>query len=316
MTCKPSGGDNESWFAMERIVNLPDGSRLLLEGSVVQDAYEVFLKRHSGHTEISVKPVIHWVESDSPPPANWEDYITQFSGEKLKERLKEREIELAERKEKQLDKNANKAKSKCRWIIKAQGLNEMLTLTYRENQLDRDLCKKHFKEWVRRMKAALGGEFVYCAAFERQERGAMHVHVACHKLPAHGLRKGVKIKAFDLGTTIWRSIIGVDNGLCFVGGKKQSGKYIHKRSIAKIAAYVSKYLAKDYKDAPAESNRYSRSNGLTVPKAERMTFYDMTFEAMIAMVFDCSDREVVVSHRVTRSTYGNNRYWLCTEPIF
>lgn len=299
---------------MERIVNLPDGSRLLLEGKVVPDAWDVYQKRCNGHSELSFKPVICWTESDSPAPSHWDQYILQFEGEKLAERLKEREKELEEKREKQRQKNAQRAKSQCRWVIKSQGLDELLTLTYRDNQEDRELCKKHFKEWVRRMKAALGGEFVYCASFEKQQRGAMHVHLACKKLPEHGIRKGQKIKAWKLGTEIWRSIIGGTGGLCFVGGKTKNGGYRRNLSLAKLAGYVSKYIMKDYAESPLEKNRYSRSDGLTLPKAVKTTYTGLTLAQMIELAFECAEGHVIVSHQVTLDDYGGGRYWLVTEP--
>ena len=299
---------------MERIVNLPDGSRLLLLGQVVPNAWDVYQKRSNGHSELSFKPVISWSESESPAPSRWDDYIQQFDGDKLVERLKEREKELEEKRENQREKNAQRAKSQCRWVIKSQGLNELLTLTYRENQEDRDLCKKHFKEWVRRMKAALGGEFVYCASFEKQKRGAMHVHVACKKLPEHGIRKGQKIKAWKLGTDIWRSIIGTNNGLCFVGGKTKNAGYRRNLTLAKLAGYVSKYIMKDYADSPMEKNRYSRSDGLTLPKAVKTTYTGLTMAQMIELAFECVEGDVIVSHSVTLDDHGGGRYWLVTEP--
>ena len=299
---------------MERIVNLPDGTRLLLEGKLVPNAWDVYKKCCNGHSELSFKPCIAWSESDSPPPSPWNEYITQFSGEKLLERQKERENELAENRERQREKNAQRAKSQCRWVIKSQGLNELLTLTYRENQECRDLCKKHFKEWVRRMKVAFGGKFVYCASFEKQARGAMHVHVACHKLPEHGIRKGQKIKAWKLGTEIWRSIIGLNNGLCFVGGKTKNAGYRRNLSLAKLAGYVSKYIMKDYADSPMEKNRYSRSDGLTLPKAVKTTYTGLSMAQMIELAFECVEGDVIVSHSITLDDYGAGRYWLVTEP--
>ncbi len=298
---------------MERIVSFA-GERVLLRGTVLEDTWEVLVKESNGHRELSFKNAVMWEDTGELCPPPFAVYIQQFEGQELADRLAEREKELAEKREKQREKNAQRAKSKCRWIIKSQGLDELLTLTYRENQEDRALCKKHFEIWVRRMKAALGGKFVYCASFERQERGAMHVHVACHKLPSHGLRKGQKIKAWKLGTEIWRSIIGEDNGLCFVGGKTRHGGQRRNLSLAKLAAYVSKYIMKDYHDSPAETNRYSRSNGLSVPKARKMTFAGLTFGEMVELAFECADGDVIVSHRVTRDQWSGGRYWLVTEP--
>lgn len=298
---------------MERIVSIA-GERVLLRGTVVEDAWEVFVRKCNGHSELSFKNRVIWEDTGERAPDPIDVYLQGFEGLELEERRLQHQQELEERREKQREKNAQRAKTQCRWIIKAQGLNELLTLTYRENQQDRDLCKKHFKEWVRRMKAALGGRFIYCASFERQERGAMHVHVACHKLPTHGTRKGEKIKAWKLGTEIWRSIIGEDNGLCFVGGKTRHGGQRRNLSLAKLAAYVSKYIMKDYRDAPLESNRYSRSNGLDVPKPQRMHFNGLTFEQMVELAFHCADGDVIVSHKVTRDRWSGGRYWLVTEP--
>lgn len=305
---------------MERIMTLPGGQRVVLNGEVLEDAWDVYVKNVNGHRETSFRNAVIWSESDkiAPPEFDREAYLAQFDG--ADREWRERELDEAEeaRRLKQLEKNAQRAKAACRWFIKANGLNELLTLTYRENQTDRDKCKKHFKEWVRRMKRELGGRFVYCASFERQERGAMHVHIACHKLPQHATHKGIKIKGWELGTRVWRSIVGKDNGLCFVGGRKAPGRP-KQRSIAKIASYVSKYITKDYQDAPDESNRYSRSDSrdgiAQMPKAEKIRIWGASLRDMIEMAFQCTDGEIVVSHRVTVDRYGEGQYWLVTEPI-
>lgn len=296
---------------MFRMITDSWGNKILLEGHVVENAWEVYQKRCNGHSELSFRPSVAWVESDTAP----QDYVPKNA----KYTAANLAIDLEERREKQREKNAQRAKSQCRWVIKSQGLNELLTLTYRDNQEDRDLCKRHFKEWVRRMKAALGGKFVYCASFEKQGRGAMHVHVACHKLPEHGILRGQKVKAWKLGTDIWRSIIGFSStgqtgGLCFVGGKTRNGGHRRNLSLAKLAGYVSKYIMKDYAESPLEKNRYSRSDGLTLPKAVKTTYTGLTMAEMIDLCFECVEGDVIVSHSVTRDDYGAGRYWLVTEP--
>ena len=105
-----------------------------------------------------------------------------------------------------------------------------------------------------------------------------------------------------------------DNGLCFVGGKTRHGGQRRNLSLAKLAAYVSKYIMKDYHDSPAETNRYSRSNGLSVPKARKMTFAGLTFGQMVELAFQCADGDVIVSHRATLDQWSGGRYWLVTEP--
>lgn len=157
----------------------------------------------------------------------------------------------------------------------------------------------------------------------------MHVHVACHKLPQHGTVKGVKIKAWELGTRIWRDVVGdveipgplrpgedrpmLSGGMCFVGGKTKNGGGKRRRnmSIGKMASYVSKYILKDYEDSPEEKNRYSRSNGTVLPKSSLKQYHQMTLLQMIEDVFCCEDGDVIISHRIGQS---GDSYWLVTEP--
>jgi hypothetical protein len=279
---------------MQRIV---DG--ILYEGARVANAWDVSMWECRGHREVSARQVVEWTELGPVPPlreldaAKDADYIEEMHQRALK-------------------KAAQRAQTACRRVIKAEGFSELLTITYRENQGDRATCKRHFKEWVRRMRKNLGGEFRYCASFERQERGAMHVHVACHRLPKHATYKGVKIEAWRLGTEVWRSIVGADNGLVFVGGKQRWRKGRNRNmSAAKMASYVSKYIMKDYAEAPAGSNRYSASEGRVIVKPVHLRLCGVDLADAIGAMFECKDGDVVVSHRLG---YFKDSYWLCTEP--
>lgn len=270
-----------------------------MEGTIVPDAWDVRVWERNGHREVSARNVIAWEEDpDWVPPV---DQSGALKGDEMAE----------ERRMRALEKSAKRAQTMCRRVIKTEGFDEMMTLTYRANQEDRDLCKKHFAEWHRRMKRALG-EFRFCASFERQERGSMHVHLATHRLPSHVAYKGVKIDAWKLGTRVWRSIVGDDNGLCFVGGKTRFGApRRQKLSLARMAAYVSKYILKDFKDSPESSARYSRSRGGEVGKPVHVRLDGCSMVEMIAAVFTCSDGDVIVSHNVGKL---GDSYWLCTEP--
>lgn len=296
---------------MEKIVQ-----GICFKGEVDLNQWDVRTWTCNGVMERSARPVIVWEEShvlpilyefDKPDPVRDAEWI-------------------AEQKEKALRSSARRAKTKCRQFIISEGFDEMLTLTYRSNQSDRELCKKHFKEWVRRMKRALG-DFRYCASFEVQERGAMHIHCATNKLPQHAEHKGVKIRAWELGTRIWRDVIGiypfagplqpeksfesVDNGLCFVGGKSKFGAPRNTRpmSLAKMAGYVSKYILKDFEQVPEEKNRYSRSNGDVGGELHKVRLQG-TLSEIVAACFQCDDGDVIVSHRVS---YFKESWWLCTE---
>lgn len=288
---------------MEKIV---DGLRFT--GEPVANCFDVRTWSSNGVTERFARPVIEWTESSlldgGYPDIPYDDPDPVKDAEWLEEqRLKS------------LKASARRAKTACRRFIISENFDEMLTLTYRENQTDRLLCKKHFKEWVRRMKKALVG-FRFCASFEAQERGAMHIHCATHRLPPmavyHSGRgaKGVKVKAWQVGTRIWRDIVGKNNGMCFVGGRTPFGAPRRQRmSLAKMAGYVSKYILKDCETLPPEANRYSRSNGHVDAEVYTIRLTGSLAE-VIAACFECKDGDVLVSHHVSR---WSNSWWLCTE---
>lgn len=276
---------------MQRIV---DG--ILYEGKASPDVWEVATWKASGVMERSIRPVVEWVELGPVPPLDDPD--------------PERDAEwLEEKRQQALRKAAQRAKRECRRVIIAEGFDELLTITTRA-VYDAVTFKRYFKEWVRRMRAALGGRFRYCAGFEPQERGAYHAHVACFKLPKHAQHKGVRVPGWRLGTQIWRAIVGEDNGLVYVGGKSKTGLPRRQAfTLAKMAAYVSKYIMKDYDKLPPGSNRYSRSDGVAVPDVERVRLRG-TLAELIAVAFECVEGDVVVSHRVSR---WRDSVWLCTE---
>lgn len=319
---------------MERIVKMPDGSGVLIRGSIVPDAWEVSQWRQNGVLERSARPVMRWEEvGNTTVPMNDEDYrawlCSRYEGKELVKELKRHDEEVEEKRLRNLRRSARRAKTQCRRAIVAEQFDEMLTLTYRENQTDRALCKQHFAAWVRRMKLALGhdewftdsmgrkrtrrvpADFRFVAAIEAQERGAMHVHVACHKLPAMAHFKGAKVKSWQVGTMIWRSIVGADNGLCFVGGRSRFGAPRAARmSLAKMAAYVSKYILKDAEDLPSGTNRYHRSLGIPIAKPERMTFYGCTLLDLCNLMYEHPEGTKVHAFKLSK---WKDALWFSSE---
>jgi hypothetical protein len=291
----------------ERII---DGT--LYRGQVLPGAWDVSGWRAGGHHELSARPRIQWQEiGPARAPFSWQEWIDGAESEVQRiEREQEHAAYLEARRLKNLEGNARRAQSACRRFIKAEGFNELLTLTYRENQTDLPRFKRDFKQWVRRMKVALGGQFRYCAGFEPQKRGAWHAHVCCHKLPKHVEHKGAKIPAWRLGTAVWRSIVGQDGGMCFVGGKTCHGApAAHRLSLAKLAAYVSNYIVKLFAAMPEEKNRYSHSDGLCKGEKYRLTVTGVAdVWAMLDLAFECSSADSVVSHIADA-----RGYWLVTE---
>jgi hypothetical protein len=134
---------------------------------------------------------------------------------------------------------ANRAKKTVRHKVKCMALDTMLTLTYRENQTNEELCKAHLKEFVRRVKSVVGA-FHYVAAYEVQKRGAWHVHLAVRRVQSHFIVKGVMVKSYDLLRSIWRSVTAENGGNVDVSKRKRSSN----KTIGQIASYLSKYMVK------------------------------------------------------------------------
>src|SRR4051794_15313056 len=122
---------------MQRIV---DG--ILFEGNRVPGAWDVRVWESAGHREVSASPVVEWSELGPVPVLDW-------SKNPLGELDPVADADLIEEKrQRNLKRAAGRAQTACRRFIKAEGFDELLTITYRENQQDRALCKEHFAQWV------------------------------------------------------------------------------------------------------------------------------------------------------------------------
>lgn len=229
----------------------------------------------NGHKEAVISRPTVWQEV---PP-----HLQQLFGDDWQQMAdRDREEKADERREANRQRAARRAKTRVRRSVKVLGLDALLTLTYRENQTDLALCKRHMKEFVRRIRRALPG-FVYVAAFERQKRGAWHVHMAVHALPRKlAAANGVKVKSFPVVLAIWRSVTGDLGGSI----NQKLRKRWSQRSVGKLAAYLSKYMLKAFEDGDDWSNRYSGSAGIEIPEAVRMRFRDAQLAELIGLVFD------------------------------
>ncbi|RYE81472.1 MAG: hypothetical protein EOO80_00980 [Oxalobacteraceae bacterium] len=246
------------------------------EGKPATDEWVVrTLDLGNGHKEAVISRPTVWEEM---PP-----HLSALFGEHWEaSALRDREEQEEERKLANLKRAARRAKTRVRRTVKVLGLDAMLTLTYRANQTDLSLCKKHMKEFVRRMRRALPG-FCYVAAFEPQKRGAWHVHMAIHALPRDlAACNGVKVKSFNVVRAIWRSVVGELGGNIDQAKRKRSSR----QSVGKLAAYLSKYMLKAFEEGDDWSNRYSGSAGVEIPDAVRMRFRDAQLAELIGLVFD------------------------------
>lgn len=222
----------------------------------------------NGHAEYVVRPLVTWhVEGELSDQA-YADYLQQ------------REATADERKEKNLERAALRAKQRVRHLCKAAGVDTLLTLTYRANMTDWVLLKRHVKEFNRRMARLIPG-WLYVAAYERQQRGAWHVHMAVHRVPRtleHA--RGVKVKSYSVIRAVWRAVVGDLDGNVDLQASKRM------RAPSRIASYLSKYMVKAFADGDAWSNRFSSSKSITVPAPQRIRFVGWSFTDVCIAVFD------------------------------
>lgn len=293
----------------QQVVNGKKVGGVLLSGERVPGVWDVSTFEANGHREVSARQAIVWTEV-----ADWREHRDACGNLLEPTPLTDAELaaDAAEKEEKNQKKNAGRAQTQCRRKIKVSNFREMLTGTYRENQTDRELFKKHLTSFLKAMKYALK-TFEYCVSFEKQGRGAYHFHAATNKLPKWVRWKGRKVEGWTLPTLIWRKIVGDDNGMVFVGGKPRwAGERRRNQSLAKIASYVSKYILKDCADAPKGSQRYWASEGGEPLKAVTVRVYGPDLLGMLNALFECGPGHVIVSHRIGKYL---DSYWLCTEPV-
>jgi hypothetical protein len=203
------------------------------------------------------------------------------------------EAEEADRRERNRKRAARRATTRIRRLVKVMGLNALFTLTYKANQTDLALCKRHLKEFVRRARRVLPG-MRYVAAFEQQKRGAWHVHLVTDALPRLLKHHGAKVKSYNVMRAIWRSVVG-DLGGNFDQARKVRAS---RQSCAKLAAYVSKYMMKAFAEGDDWSNRYSSSEeGAKIPPPVLLTFRNAALAELIDLTFSeiaVGDREVTM----------------------
>jgi hypothetical protein len=128
-------------------------------------------------------------------------------------------------------------------------------LTYRENVTDRARIARDFDVFMKRLRRVVPG-FQYVCVFERQKRGAWHAHVAVPRVLSHYLHQGVLVRSYAFLRSIWRAVVGADNGNVDVSRNKRI-----MRSSSRLAAYVAKYIGKGFADPADDGNSYRASGG-------------------------------------------------------
>lgn len=283
---------------MERIIG-----RDMYEGKYA-DEYEVIL-RDLGHgqKEASISRSVWWEHTGTMTDAAYAQYLDTLEAWKASPAG----IEAAqEREQRNRERSARRAKAKVRRICKSMGVDSLLTLTYRENMQDLEACKKHLKEFVRRVRKLVPG-FAYVAAFERQKRGAWHVHLAIHSLPFSLPWAGVKVKSYSVIRAIWLRVVGDLGGNIDQSRRKRNSR----KTPAKIAAYVSKYILKAFEQGEDHSNRYSSST-YSIPDAVRIRLQGAALSDIIALVYLHLGQDGTLTNP-WMNAWGD-RFFLTAEP--
>ncbi|WP_246179312.1 rolling circle replication-associated protein [Pandoraea aquatica] len=112
---------------------------------------------------------------------------------------------------------------------------------------DRERLKRDFDALRRRLGRFQ--DFQYVAVSERQKRGAWHLHVAVKGRQNYRLLR------------TRQSVVGADNGNVDVRNPFRQKGLRHK-----LAAYLGKYLTKDFAEHKMNEKRYWTSRGIAVPE--------------------------------------------------
>lgn len=236
----------------------------------------------NGHVEVTAARVIAWEEADWPP-GFMEDHLEVVR--KFREEHAE-EVEARNR-----ERAARRARTRVRRLCKAMGVDSLLTLTYRACEADLARAKADLKEFNRRMLRELPG-FRFVACFERQERGAWHMHLATAGVPVwfektNATGQVYRVKSFDLVRQVWRSVTKDRGGNIDLARRKRNSQ----RGAAKIASYIAKYIGKAFAESMgAGVNRWTKYGDVAVPAPVELGTWSSLLgavEASFAMLLEC-----------------------------
>lgn len=248
----------------------------------------------NGQIEVTASAVIDWQE------AEWSsDYLQDVIDVMQRERSQE---DQADKDARNRERAARRAKTEVRRLCKAMMADTLLTLTYRANVVDLDLCKAHLKEFVRRVRRIVPG-FMAVAGFEQQNRGAWHVHLATARIPVvlRPVNGSGDFRSFNVLRAIWRSVVGEHGGNVDLSRRKRHSR----KSAAEIAAYISKYISKTFLEGVDKGrNRWTKFGDVEAPQAVELPVCGSMLEALNKAYEFVSD-----SHRVARMALDRWQQW-------
>lgn len=209
----------------------------------------------------------------------------------------------SEKRERNDDVAGRRAKKNVRLCCKEIGADRMVTLTYRENMVDRDRALKDWKAFCRRLGKCK--KFYYVAVIEEQERGALHFHVAVRgRQNYHMLR------------SVWQSVLGLGQSGEQLGqvNVRDPHKFgFGKAGAHKLASYLAKYCSKAMECRGLDQKRYFRSRGIVLPEVTtwRLGSTDMLSAVQVAFAVAA---QFGLEGVQTWCNNGLGVVWLATAP--
>lgn len=224
-------------------------------------AYDLRVYQLGQHVEATAMPRHAWEEVGNVSPSALSDAAMCEGNiwvDGCWQTFQPTEQELLDKAAANRERSARRARTAVRRLCKVKSLDTMLTCTYRANVTDREVIRRHLDMAIKRIRRVIPG-FQYVAVLERQKRGAWHAHLAVERVQSHYLHQGVLVRSYDLLRAIWRAVVGELGGNIDVARSKAA-----RRSSARIAAYLSKYIGKGL-DSVEGGDSYSAS-GRALPR--------------------------------------------------
>ncbi|MBB3122149.1 rolling circle replication-associated protein [Pseudoduganella violacea] len=237
-----------------------------------------------GQCEVSVTKERHFVGAASQP----------------KPRAKRGE---SEKREENDDDAGRRAKKNVRMCCKAIGADRLVTLTYRENMIDRDQALKHWKAFCRRL--GKHKQFHYVAVIEEQARGALHFHVAVHGRQNYVLLRSIWQRVLGLGPK------GEQMGQVNVRDPHRFGFGVN--GAHKLASYIAKYCSKEMQCRALDQKRYFRSRGVVLPEVDSIRLKCTSMLGAVQAAFTIA-MEYGLEGMQSWCNNGLGVVWISTSP--
>lgn len=183
--------------------------------------------------------------------------------------------EIAQAKADSIERAARRAKQAVHHLVRSIGADHMLTLNTRENIEDYDRFDAIFKDFLRlvRNKDVVGDslinrpfkrEWAYVAVREKQERGALHMHIAC--VGKQDLRLLRACWYVALGGRVGDKSENALGQIDVQSDKKRFSGKTETFKTFKLVGYLTKYIAKGFEESDQLGmRRYKASREIQRP---------------------------------------------------